>query len=64
MPKFTDEEIECGCQNWEEEIKGVGVFKEDRVSVGEEEKVLGGDSSEGSTLLGRYSVLLRHNGVD
>lgn len=35
-----------------------------KVSVGEEEKVLGGDSSEGSTLPGRYSVPLRHNGVD
>lgn len=49
MPKFTDERIECGCQSWEEEIKGVGAFKGDRVSVGEDEKVLGRDNREGST---------------
>lgn len=64
MLKFTDEGIECGCQSWEEEIKGVSVSKGDRVSVGEDGKVLGGDNSEGSSLLGMYSMSLRHNGID
>lgn len=64
MFKFTDEGIECDCQSWEEEIEEVSVFKGDRVSVREDEKILGGHNSEGSTLLGMYSIPLRHNGVD
>lgn len=47
-----------------EEIKGVSVSKGDRVSIGEDEKVLGRVNSEGRTLLSMHSVPLRHNGVD